>query len=261
MEWGSALRAGETEPATAPLDLYVEWDNPWIHSSCVDATADAKEGTDLEDSWRTPNQDLDWRSAPRPPPGKTSSFAYTNRRWSSQYKQKNSMRTKDGNRGLKYCPGENCHVWLPLHQFATNNNMGDGMDMYCIQCNNHRREEQFARRSMKNNWGGGARPLVVDSFEQFCFYEDTASIMEPPEKLAALAMIDQSILDARIHKGLTIPVNAGVIFSKLFDGNRLHCDVTGFKMTPSCFIDHHAIEFKQNGKRMDIKCTKCSQPK
>lgn len=258
MEWGSALgsapdsalRPGEAK--VSPGEVDTAWGDAWLapqagHESKLE---------DRECEWRATREESNWRTAPRPRAGKISSFVYTNRRWASPYKQKNQKG------GLKFCPGENCNVWLPLHQFATNSNMYDGMDMYCIQCNNHRRKEQCERRAVTSSFGGsGSRPLVVDSFEQFCFHEDTAVMIEPPDKLKALEVIDDAILDARIHKGLAVTTSAAVIYSKLFDGRRLVCNVTGCPMTPRCFADHHTLEFKQNGRRMDINCTKCSQPK
>lgn len=293
MEWGSAIGAAVGVQAPIVLPKFeVSWTNAWLHASCVSTTDQTPEGgsltTDPDDpprSWRAgPNAvaPSDWRLAPRPPPGIPASFGVMNKRggstgfcddniwatrtqggggkearWASSKHKRQDGDACMGN-NMKYCPGDHCRVWLPLHQFANNGNMWDGMDMYCIECNNRRRKEQGERRA--RFVGKGMKGVAMDSFEQFCFAEDTTAVSDSPDKSEILAVIDQAILDARIHKGLTVPVGATVIYAKLFDGRRLQCEVTGRPMTPYCFLEHHEINFRQKGKRLDINCTNCKLP-
>ena len=44
---------------------------------------------------------------------------------------------------LKFCPGEECKNWPPLQNFGANVNMNDGLDVYCIRCNQNKREQRF----------------------------------------------------------------------------------------------------------------------
>jgi hypothetical protein len=248
--------------------IEVTWTDAWLHTSCVETTDEAPEGGSLTSSntpeWRLPaaKPSMDWRQGPRPVAG-VGAFNINKQQcgWKPRQRSKrfsHASRHIDAHQGgsnLKYCPGDECHVWLPVHQFASNSNMRDGMDMYCIECNARRRQEQEERRGRFEGSG-----VVIDSFERFCCAEDMAVFNDSAQKSAVLGTVNQAILDARIHKGLTVPVSGEVIYAKLFDGRRLMCNITDRALTPSCFLDHHDITFRQKGARLDVNCTNCKLP-
>ena len=252
----------------------VKWTDAWLHTSCVETTDETPDGGSLtadadQPEWRTPSSktSVDWRQGPRPSPMNKG-------HWKTRHWSHNGFHSAGGglskmspnrfriarphsaynNSNMKFCSGHHCKVWLPVHQFADNNNTHDGLDMYCFECNNRRRMEQAEKRTR----GVGA---VMDSFERFCCTEDMAAFSDSPQKSAVLGAVNQAILDARLHKGLDVPVEANVIYAKLFDGRRLRCNVTGRELTEECFLDHHRVVFCQKGTRLDVNCTNCKTPK
>jgi hypothetical protein len=165
---------------------------------------------------------------------------------------------------LKFCPGENCKKWLPLHQYAANNNMPDRLDLYCIACNQSKRAE---RRSKIQNKKSAA--IVPDKFELF---NKAYKLQEPPRDTKKIRddaiwrevkkRIERSALDARLRYKRHIPVDPTDIARRLFQGGRFVCNVTGQVLSPECFLEHHALclEIKENDggrKRLDIICSQC----
>lgn len=157
----------------------------------------------------------------------------------------------DGSK-MKYCPGDNCRVYLPLFQFGNNCNMPDGLDTYCIECNNRKRKEKDRRRC---NFG------CVDD-----------SVADPPASLKprmftqvmkrdVLAVIQAKIEETGDLLGWEkMPITATTIYDKLFTGRRWVCERTNQTMTPACFIDHHTIKFMIEDGRLNVKCNMCTMP-
>ena len=165
---------------------------------------------------------------------------------------------------LKFCPGENCKKWLPLHHYAANLNMPDRLDLYCIACNQSKRAE----RRMKINPKRGPA-VVADKFELF---NQAYKLQEPPrdtKKIRDEAIwrevkkrIERAGMDARLRYKRNIPVDSTDISRRLFQGGRFICNITGQVLTPECFLEHHALclEIKEQDdgqKRMDVICSQC----
>jgi hypothetical protein len=68
---------------------------------------------------------------------------------------------------VKYCPGEKCKNFLPLHYFANNFNMHDTKDIYCIMCNQIKRQEKNERRIRIKKWSKGETCQIRDKFSDF----------------------------------------------------------------------------------------------
>lgn len=167
----------------------------------------------------------------------------------------------DGNL-LKFCPGNNCQVLLPLHQFANNCNMQDGLDTYCIECNKRKRKERDEKRTMFKN---GSFP--IDKYEQFKYNNQMMTNVQferkrirKEEKDAVLVVIDRAIDKAKKEYKRSFPVTSSTIYDKLFAGRRLRCDITNEVMTPTCFLEHHDVRLVINDGRLDVKCNRCSVP-
>ena len=180
------------------------------------------------------------------------------------------MRGKSGQFGLnsgkmKFCPGDACGVWLPCYQFAINHNTGDGFDTYCVECNKRKREsKRIFRERFSNPESRDDSVEIEDAFVSFCKSKDA---MEESKKNArfdsytrTLLKIDRALVKARLHQGFSTPFDSSMLYSKLFNGRKLVCDITGQPITESCFADHHDLEFKRNGKRLDVICTDAHSP-
>ena len=169
--------------------------------------------------------------------------------------------------GLKFCPGDYCSLWLPLHQFASNYNMIDNFDTYCVECNQRRRKEHKDRRKRINPKSG----CIIDSLEKFRFDMSVNKVNKhtrPGIKPKVIVMIERILQDAKTNQHLhldtmvPVPITAETIYTKLFIGQRLFCEITQQPMTPRCFYEHHDITFDlMKGKRLDINCSHCSGPK
>lgn len=238
-----------------------------IHSSYIDpidTPSDYESYTSESNylSWRGKNESNEcsnqnnWRSKEINEPKQiTPSLSYFGRGNNfNKYNNRDNQLNINKN-SLKYCPGNSCMMWLPVHQFSSNCNMKDGMDMYCIECNIKKRKERDVRR----NRNKGSK-FVIDNFEKFCFDEQSNIINNSNEKNKILDIIKQNILNSRLQYDMTIPVNEDKIYDKIFNGRRLVCEITGNNMTTQCFLAHHEIQFKQKGTMLDIKCTNCKIP-
>ena len=153
---------------------------------------------------------------------------------------------------LKFCPGDSCRVWLPLYHFGSNFNMEDGLDIYCLVCNNTRREEKKGRRTPK---------VVVDMFVQFKDAYEKNEYNENRDREVE-KRIEMAAIMAKGRFKREIPVDAKDVMKRLFDSNKYVCDVTGKSLTPKCFLDHHSITFEvrrnaNNKKVLDVICSDC----
>lgn len=207
-------------------------------------------------------------------------------------------------RHLKFCPGEQCGVWLPLHCFGTNCNMEDGLDIYCIDCNVRRREEMnqkrkraYARASRAEDGPsqshahenthtekavqankGWRHQLVLDKYELFRDAHEKAHpapALDPQEEAerARMREIKKRVLEAHAAAQkrfrVAVQVDPTEVSRRLFMRKKFVCTVTGEKLTPECFLDHHSITFelrdaedenKQVRQVMDIICSDCVTP-
>lgn len=179
-----------------------------------------------------------------------------------------------GKERLKYCPGAKCRLWLPLHRFATNCNMADGFDIYCVECNLRKRKDRRDRQQRTSL----SLPFQ-DEYELFLKerqrkeYESQQSwrLGAPPEhrsmghweaRAHTLRYLKHAITEAKLKHKLSIPLDENTVFSKLFVGRRLICTQTGETITPACFLDHHAIKLEVDSEtnRLHVKCNKCRVP-
>lgn len=163
---------------------------------------------------------------------------------------------------IKYCPGNRCRMFLPLFQFAHNNNMPDGRDTYCLECNfNKRKEKEEKRRKSRN----GIFYESIDKFAAFqkeqerlhgTYYTRSGAIVLKRDIIEKI----QGSLDEAQEKGIQCPFTANTIFDKLFTGRRFLCEITGHAISPTCFMDHHAVKIVYCDGRIDVKCNKCIPP-
>lgn len=208
---------------------------------------------------------------------------YSYRENRSYHPTRDGIMTKVGRRGvdchvvmtdsgdrIKWCPGNNCHMYLPLFQFGANLNMFDGLDTYCIGCNQRRRNEKGERRHATKS----SSSFCIDAYEAFRLKQckgvfssessiltrsvtDNASVF----KRDVIRKIDNCLVEARMKQRLDIPFSAESVYDKLFNGKRLHCEVVNSPMTLGCFQDHHNIELYANADRLELKCTNTSAPR
>ena len=212
----------------------------------------------FESEEETANSCLDWRTCKRNEPVHSDPRG---RQMLNGYNKGTKARVvtdTDGNK-MKYCPGNRCKVFLPLFQFAYNYNMSDGMDTYCVECNQvKRREKEERRRKSQGN------TYSVDKFEEFRLrqYRPHGSPDIPVLKRDVTRKIDEALDSFKEKKpNVELPFTSQVLYDKLFNGRRLVCTETGKCLTPSCFMDHHALSVVvENGKRLDVKCNKVNIP-
>ena len=226
-----------------------------IHTDYID------EGAEDEDFFHTtaPSDPEDWRSSSR------------------NFKDKNETQRPDFSRffvnewrgarmaakHLKYCPGELCKQWFPLHHFATNYNMSDKLDVYCLSCNQNKRHQ---RTNTKFSTPRERNPLQPDKYELFnkAFNRNSVPVDAVTMKSNAIAReMEKRITEAaklastRYNKNFNFdPVE---IERKLFQGGKNICNITGQILTRECFLDHHALtfEYKRKSKKIDIICSQC----
>jgi hypothetical protein len=147
---------------------------------------------------------------------------------------------------LKYCPGTRCRMYLPLFQFAGNLNMADGRDTYCTECNHVMRRSKFERRR-RVRLGLPA----TDKFEAYC--REEAADGSPGR-----AAVMRALQEALGQEGT--PFTAAAVYSKLFHGRRLICEVTGECITPACFLEHHSVRVVAEDGKASVRCTRCRVP-
>lgn len=160
---------------------------------------------------------------------------------------------------LKFCPGDKCRQWLPLHNFSANTNTSDSLDVYCIQCNQVTRSERVAHNKLFQR-----RHAPTDKYEMFKkVYKESKPPPDPEvaKKKAVFREVCKRIQEAgerakeRYRKKFS--VDNLEISRKLFQGGRHVCNVTGQIMTPECFLEHHTITFQldKDTKKVQIICS------
>ena len=153
---------------------------------------------------------------------------------------------------LKYCPGDNCRVWLQLHHFATNYNMEDGLDIYCIECNNRKKNEKYEKK----------KPKVTDKFVDFCEKYETDERYEVSRRREIYKRIKMAAIEAKGRFKQDININPDEIIEHIFEKNSYKCGIRNEPLTTSCFLDHHQITFEvrlnAKGQRvLDVICSDC----
>ena len=131
--------------------------------------------------------------------------------------------------------------------------MEDGLDIYCLACNNRKREEKKGKRTDTK--------MVVDKFVQFkeAYEKDEYNENRTRE---VQKRIEMAAIEAKGRFKRDIPVDPEDVSNKLFNTNKYMCDVTGKRLTPKCFLDHHSVTFEvrknaNNKKVLDIICSDC----
>lgn len=163
---------------------------------------------------------------------------------------------------MKFCPGECCEVWLPLHQFSVNSNTPDNLDTYCIECNHRKRSD---RRRKRNRFQESGTTEIEDAFVLFCRSKDAFEEERQNARFDAhsrsLTKIDRALVHCRLHLEIDVPFDSSYIHRKLFGERNMICNRTDEPLTESCFVDHHSLSFNKRGKRLDIVCSDCTAPK
>lgn len=162
---------------------------------------------------------------------------------------------------LKFCPGDKCRQWLALHNFSANNNMSDKLDVYCIQCNQTKRNERLNRYRIPSKI---TRERSTDKYEMFVkAYREK----EPPKSAEHMKeeaifrevgkRIEEAADVARKRYRKRFSVEKTEISRKLFQGGKHICNITGQILTPECFLEHHTLTFQLNKetKRIEIICS------
>lgn len=160
---------------------------------------------------------------------------------------------------LKFCAGDNCKEWLPLHAFGSNYNMPDNLDNYCISCNNSHRIDRRAKRNRHPFPKKAKRDkfcVFKEDFEKEVLRETQMREVEKRMRLACA--------EAKGRYKREIPLDTAATCRRLFTDDMYLCEVTGDKMTPDCFLDHHSItlELRHNGtggKVVDVICSDCKK--
>lgn len=163
---------------------------------------------------------------------------------------------------LKFCPGETCRQWLPLHSFSANNNMSDKLDVYCIKCNQSKRHERNNRSQGKFKREEGKRS--IDKYEMFvkAFKNSQPPRSENVIREEAISRevrkrIEDAAATAIRRYRKKFKVDYTEISRKLFMGGKHICNITGQILTPECFLEHHTLTFALNKetKRIEIICS------
>jgi hypothetical protein len=172
---------------------------------------------------------------------------------------------------LKFCPGDQCRVWLPLHSFGANPNTQTGLDIYCIGCNARRRTER------KSGQRAACPPhaMRLDKFEVFAGRYKGETVERTAEDAAEDAVsrevakrIASALEDAEKRFNRRIPIEPDEVSRRMFMRKRFVCNVTGQVLDPRCFLDHHSLtlELRQavvpdakgrNRHVVDIICSDC----
>jgi len=142
----------------------------------------------------------------------------------------------------KVCPAKGCQRLQPLHQFYSNPNTADKLDVYCMQCNQKRRNT----RTVKT---GGRVFFNQQSPTKKC--EEDPVAREVDKRIKDAAEI------AHRRYGRHFKVDKEEIYRRLFKRNHVFCYVTGDALTPLCFLEHHTVTFSlsENSKNIDVICS------
>ena len=160
---------------------------------------------------------------------------------------------------LKFCSGEHCRSWLPLHAFGSNFNMADGLDIYCIKCNTNYRNGK--RTELNTN--PSAKPVLKD---KYCAFKEQyeSNVFTETQTREVEKRIRQAGIEAKGRFKRDITIDSSNVCRKLFSDGLYECEVTGETMTPACFLDHHSITFElreneEKKKVVDVICSDCKR--
>lgn len=215
-----------------------------------------------DESAKINSECMDWRKGKRSVPV-TNTNPYNRQqligggnKYPNNGVNKRVITDKEGNK-LKYCPGNRCRVFLPFFQFGYNFNMSDGMDTYCVECNQIKRREKEERRRKSQGFS-----YCIDKFEEYQLnqYRPFSANDKPVLKRDVTRKIQDYLDKYTEENNSEPPFTSQVLYDKLFNGRRLVCQITGKCLTPSCFMDHHALSLVKDGQRLDVKCNKCNIP-
>ena len=115
--------------------------------------------------------------------------------------------------------------------------MEDGLDTYCVACNQRRREDRKTR----------TEPITIDKFE--LWKRKRQNNAAPPESAERQKMkelncrISAAISDAELTLGRSIKVDPIELSRKLLMRQRFVCTLTGLPVTIECFLAHHSLRF------------------
>lgn len=166
-------------------------------------------------------------------------------------------------RHLKFCPGNNCLTYLPLYNFASNNNMSDGLDVYCIDCNLKKKEEKRQlrnERAMSIQRGDKYNGFAKSKKAPFCMMPENREAVERRQMREAEKLIQEAVSTAERRFKTKIHLTPPQILNVIFQNQKKRCQVTDRPMTLECFVDHHQPTFNvrenADGKKvMEILCS------
>lgn len=221
-----------------------------IHEGYIDECADGEEQDFSKES-----ESDDWRKAAN----EFQNGGMVNRPDFSRFFTNDWRSARIAANHLKFCPGDQCRQWLPLQNFSANVNMSDNLDVYCIQCNQAKRNQRLNSSKLFQRKGP-----PTDKYEMFKkVYKDNKAPLDPEDakKKAVFREVCKRIQEAgdlakkRYNKKFT--VDNLEISRKLFQGGRHVCNITGQIMTPDCFLEHHTLVFQLNKetKKIEIICS------
>lgn len=164
-------------------------------------------------------------------------------------------------RHLKFCPGQRCNKWLPLHEFSENLNTEDKLDTYCIKCNQGNPYD-------KKKYCADQKNTKTDKFELFAkaYKALEAPVLQDEESQKKDALQREvnkrftyaiDYFETRYRRRPVIEISE--IGRKLFQGGRYICNVTGQVLTTECFLEHHTLtlQMSQDEKKIEIVCSQC----
>lgn len=196
--------------------------------------------------------DMNWRTskAPQPSSSLRNRFRY---RYNSRGQRGQDFNWSDAKRAAnhtRFCPGEHCKQWLPLHSFGSNYNMDDGMDIYCLSCNLSHRSKRGRRTRIEST---DKFSVFKERFEQEVVQETQMREVQKRIRLAAI--------EARGRFKCDVPVDSAEVAKSIFGSGRFICEITGEPMCPRCFLDHHTVTFELRregaSKVLDVICSEC----
>lgn len=187
----------------------------------------------------------------------------------SHKKRTRTVVNPDGTK-MKFCPAEACKVFLPLFQFGSNSNMPDGLDTYCVQCNQRKRKEKYGFSNRRHQastdyfqWGDATIPHHQGMLIHVPESLPSSRMPKLPSvmKRDVIAKLARSIETAQEMLGLgSIPLTPEMLYQKILEGRNMVCEVTGEILTPECFMAHHEVRFMMEDGRLNVKCNRCYVP-
>lgn len=133
--------------------------------------------------------------------------------------------------------------------------MEDGLDIYCIDCNNRKKNEKYEERKP-------VKPKITDKFVDFCEKYETDERFEENRRREIYKRIKMAAIEAKGRFKRDITIDPDEIIEHIFEKNNYTCTVKNERLTTSCFLDHHQITFEvrenQKGQKvLDVICSDC----